>query len=182
MLKDRLDFNDFSRLVANICRSISIDTWKPDYVVGLTRGGLLPAKMISHYFDIPMKSLEVSLRDHGTKESALYMAEDAVGYVPSEDREKINSTFDPYYRRNILIVDDINDTGETFNWIIDDWMSSCLPNSHVWESVWGKTTRFAVTVDNLASKSRFPMNYVGKEINKQEKDVWIEFPYENWWT
>lgn len=181
MLKDKIDFEQFSKLVANICRSISLDSWRPDYVVGITRGGLLPAKMISHYFDIPMKSLDVSLRDHVEQESALYLAEDAIGYVPSEDREKIKSTFDPYYRRNILIVDDINDTGETFNWIVDDWTSSCLPDNHVWNSVWGKTTRFAVVVDNLSSKSKFPMNYVGREINKGEKDIWVEFPYENWW-
>jgi len=25
------------------------------------------------------------------------------------------------------------------------------------------------------------MNYCGMEVNKAEEDVWIEFPYENWW-
>jgi hypothetical protein len=26
------------------------------------------------------------------------------------------------------------------------------------------------------------MNYWGMEVNKAEEDVWIEFPYEEWWT
>jgi len=29
----------FNGLVADICRQLSIDDWRPDYVVGLTRGG-----------------------------------------------------------------------------------------------------------------------------------------------
>ena len=30
------------------------DGWRPDYIVGLTRGGLIPAVMMSHTLDIPM--------------------------------------------------------------------------------------------------------------------------------
>jgi hypothetical protein len=26
------------------------------------------------------------------------------------------------------------------------------------------------------------MYYVGMEVNKAENNVWIEFPYEDWWS
>jgi len=26
------------------------------------------------------------------------------------------------------------------------------------------------------------MDYVGEEVNKAENNVWIDFPYEDWWT
>jgi len=26
------------------------------------------------------------------------------------------------------------------------------------------------------------MDFVGMEVNKAEKDVWIDFPWEDWWT
>jgi len=39
-----------------------------------------------------------------------------------------------------------------------------------------------VLVDNLASKCNVKMDYVGMEVNKAEKDVWIDFPWEDWWT
>jgi xanthine phosphoribosyltransferase len=159
-----LNHPEFTRLVNRIARDLGIGKWKPDYIVGLTRGGLLPAVMLSHYLEVPMHSLNVSLRDSTLgPESNLWMSEDA---------------FDG---KKILIVDDINDTGATFNWIMKDWPDGCHPSSEVWNTVWNHNVRFAVVVDNLASKCNVKMDYVGKEINKAEKDVWVDFPYEDWW-
>jgi xanthine phosphoribosyltransferase len=153
----------FKSLVADICKQMAFDSWRPNYIVGISRGGLLPAVMISHYFEIPMKPLQVSLRDGGDCVSDLGMAEDA------------------YEGKNILIVDDINDQGTTINWIMKDWPSGCFPNDNRWENIWGNNVRFAVVVDNLASQSSIGMSYCGMEVNKAEDDVWIEFPYEEWW-
>jgi len=163
---NKLVINDakFKGLVATICRDISNSGWRPDYIVGLTRGGLLPAVMISHYLNIPMQSLDISLRDGGACVSNLGMAEDA------------------WTGKNILVVDDINDQGSTLNWIMNDWPSGCFPDSDRWEYIWGKNVRFAVVVDNLSSQCSVGMNYWGMEVNKAENDVWIEFPYEDWWT
>jgi xanthine phosphoribosyltransferase len=154
----------FKNLVANICKQIGAGGWRPNYIVGLTRGGLLPAVMISHYLDIPMQSLDISLRDGGTCTSNLGMGEDA------------------YEGKNILVVDDINDQGTTINWIMKDWPSGCFPNDERWERIWGNNVRFAVVVDNLSSQCCIGMSYWGMEVNKAEEDVWIEFPYEEWWT
>ena len=63
-------------LVSKLCRDIIISGWQPDYIVGLTRGGLIPAVMISQYLNVPMFPLSVSLRDSETgPESNLWMAE-----------------------------------------------------------------------------------------------------------
>lgn len=174
-----IDNNQFKGLVAKICRDISASNWRPDYVVGLTRGGLLPAVMISHYFDVRCETLKVSLRDATSCESNLWMAEDAFGYV-SEPGAILK--FDTRLAKNILIVDDINDSGATLNWIMQDWPSGCLPNDNQWNYVFNNNVRFAVVVDNLASKCDVKMDYVGLEINKAENDVWVDFPYEDWWT
>lgn len=169
-------------LVNTICRDIANSDWRPDYVVGITRGGLVPAVMISHYFDVRMEALKVSLRDGGECESNCWMAEDAFGYVPTEERGESGTQVDPAKRKNILIVDDINDTGATINWIMNDWKSSCLPNHSAWDHVWGNNVRFAVLFDNLSSESKIAVNYSAETINKAEQDVWIDFPYESWWT
>ena len=174
MEKRKVSWTEFQGLVAKICRDISLGTWRPDYVVGITRGGLFPAVMISQYFNIPCETLKVSLRDNGGEhatESNLWMAEDAFGYDPDIPTP------------NILIVDDINDSGATINWILNDWQSSCLPDAERWlDEIWNQNVRFATIFDNLASESKVKMDFVGEEINKAENPVWIEFPFEEWWT
>lgn len=158
--------NQIAAMVHSIIRQMIQDNWKPDYIVGINRGGLIPALMLSHYLRIPMETLKVSLRDYGSTESNCWMAEDAIGW--QMDKPK-----------NILIVDDINDTGATINWIKKDWEASVRMHNDDWEKVWNYSTRFAVLVDNDASP--IEVNYVGESINKAEDPQWCIFPWECWW-
>jgi xanthine phosphoribosyltransferase len=162
-----LSFDDIKYHTADIIRRMQFDNWKPDYVVGLTRGGLLPAVLISQYLDVPMYTLKVSLRDgdEADCDHNCWMAEDALG----RDAEKFN----------ILIVDDINDTGATLAWIRDNWKSVALPDDPGWDTVWHNNVRIATLVNNLSSKE--DVDYWSLEVNKAEEDVWIEFPTEEWW-
>jgi xanthine phosphoribosyltransferase len=169
----------------NIMRKLSADQWRPDYIVGITRGGLIPATMLSHYLQVPLQTLNVSLRDNELgPESNLWMAEEAFGYVPYNGTEipapADRVTTDPLLRKKILIVDDINDSGATLQWIKDDWQSGCLPNDTAWNTVWNNNVRFAVMVDNLGSQFQ-DADYWGVEIDKRETPAWVVFPWENWW-
>jgi xanthine phosphoribosyltransferase len=156
--------SEFNGYVQDICRNITNSNWRPDYIVGITRGGLLPALMISQYMQVPMQTIHISLRDaDASPESNLWMAEDA------------------FEGKKILVVDDINDTGATINWLVEDWPSGCFPDDEKWPAVWNNNVRFAVVVDNLASKCKAYMDYFSFEVNKADDDVWIEFPYEEWW-
>jgi hypoxanthine phosphoribosyltransferase len=169
MKKILVTWQDVEGMCQEILRQLHKDGWKPDYVVGLTRGGLVPANLISQYLGVPMGTLKVSLKDSQSEsESNLWMAEDAFGY--NDNR-----------RKNILIVDDINDTGATLNWIKQDWQSGCLPDDERWNEVWNQNVRFAVLVDNQASDFQ-DINYSDTEINKTEDPAWYIFPWENWWN
>jgi hypoxanthine phosphoribosyltransferase len=168
MKKIYYSWQDVERQTQEILRQLQRDAWMPDYVVGLTRGGLVPANLISQYLEVPMETLKVQLRDGAESESNLWMAEDAFGY----DRE---------IPKNILIVDDINDTGATLNWIKKDWASGCLPDDPHWNFVWGRNVRVATLVDNDASASEISVSYSAVGLNKAEEDCWIVFPWEDWW-
>jgi hypoxanthine phosphoribosyltransferase len=156
--------------VISLARDLQKSNWRPDYIVGLTRGGLVPAVMLSQYLEVPMHALKVSLRDGGDTESNCWMAEDAYGY---------NGEVGKPVAKNILIVDDINDSGSTIAWIKQDWRSSCLPNDARWDHVWGQNVRFAVLTDNLASDET--VDYSVWEVNKGEEDCWLVFPWEEFW-
>ena len=96
--------------------------------------------MLSHYLGIKMHTLDVRLRDGDIKENAKYLKTQMIKGA------------------NILIVDDINDTGATFKWIKDDWN---VPNDSTKSNV-----KFAALIDNLPSD--FVVEYNGVEINKEE--------------
>ena len=154
---------DVNGFVSDIIRQMWLDGFMPDYVVGITRGGLVPAQMISQYLNIPMNTIKVSMRDDDHCETNLWMAEDA------------------YTGKNILIVDDINDSGATMKWIKQDWESAVsLPIDKTWEETWNHNVRFAVLVNNEASEFE-DVDYIGKTVNKFEEPCWVVFPWEEWW-
>jgi len=163
MKKVYLTWQDVENHTQELLRRIHDDGWRPDYVVGLTRGGLVPANLISQYLSVPMHCLKVSLRDGGDNdsESNLWMAEDA------------------HNGKNILIVDDINDTGATLDWIAEDWSAGHDPER--WQAIWGNTVRMAVLVDNDTSHTTMPISYYSMDINKEADPCWIVFPWEDWW-
>jgi len=164
MKKIYYTWQDVENQTQEILRQLQRDAWLPDYVVGLTRGGLVPATLISQYLECPMECLKVSLRDDNSQpESNLWMSEDA------------------FEQKRILIVDDINDSGATLNWIREDWQSSNLPDNPKWQEIWGNTVRVATLVDNESSASELTVSYSAVDLNKAEEDCWIVFPWEDWW-
>ena len=172
MIKKKFySWHDVEKMCLDITNQMYRQNWKPDYIIGITRGGNVPATIISNMIDVRCEALKVSLRDdsgHGN-ESNSWMAEDALGQ-PDQDSGGQG--------KNILIVDDINDTGATFNWIMQDWKASCLPDHKQWDHVWGQNVKFAVLTENLASDFS-KVSFSCDEVNKAEEDVWLIYPWEN---
>ena len=90
-------WNEMRRDVNTLCRTISLDKFDPQVIVGISRGGLTPGVMMSHWMQKPFKPIKTSLRDFPEWED----------YLPKKTDERV------------LIVDDICDSGETFQKISD---------------------------------------------------------------
>jgi len=175
-----LNWNDVQRQVQELVRQMWIDKWTPDYIVGITRGGLIPANLLSQYLNCDMHTLSVRLRDGASYgcESNLWMAEEAYGYHRTDDLPGVSN---PALRKQILIVDDINDSGNTINWIRQDWQRSCNPNDPEWASIWGNNVRIATLIDNETSGAELSVDYSAEIVNKHNDPHWIIFPWEEWW-
>lgn len=178
MNKVYYSWDDIERQCQSIVNQIAQDAWRPDYIVGITRGGNVPATIISHMLGVRCEALKVALRDDAECESNCWMSEDAFGVVSEHDREDLKSRWDIDLRKNILVVDDINDTGDTLKWIQRDWQSTCFPNEeYAWSSIWERNVRFAVLTNNVVSGFD-AVSYYAAEVNKQENPQWICFPWE----
>ena len=62
-----------------ICAKIEADGFKPDVIVGISRGGLIPGVMISHKLNIPFKPVHASTRDFPHWENYLPKSNDSKG-------------------------------------------------------------------------------------------------------
>lgn len=160
-----LTYDDIRKYSNTIIRQMKKQNWTPSVVVGLTRGGLLPGVLISHQLNIPMCSLDVSFRDN--------IDTPFTGQTSTWIPEEIENG------HNVLVVDDINDTGKTFEWIRDDWMNTVSfidmkkRNGDNWP--WNKI-KFAAIIHNEPSSTS--TDFFGKKINKNKDPSWIVFPWE----
>ena len=90
-----LDYDDIESMNQNLVHEVS--RFKPDLIVGITRGGLLPALHLSHHLDRPLQTIVWQTRDTNKCEHDKQL------------QEKIDTG------SRVVFVDDINDTGRTFS-------------------------------------------------------------------
>ena len=186
MKKKYYSWNDLELAANKIIIQMYKDGWQPDYIVGITRGGLTLSNLLSQYLDVTMYTLDVRLRDGKNVpcETNAKLAEIAFGM---NNGSSTGARWDVGQRKKVLIVDDINDSGATINWIKADWENTIKNKinddiDYVWDSIWNNTTKFAVLYDNIASEANLDVNYAAEEINKVDDPSWIVFPWEEWWS
>jgi hypoxanthine phosphoribosyltransferase len=146
-------------LVSNIIRHLQKNNISPAVVIGVTRGGLTPAVMLSHYFSCPLLPLDFSLRDR----------DDA------QDMDKNRGVLDQAAklageRGHVLVIDDINDSGDTLT-AIDEFVIDYLVRPHNWV--------YAALLEKCTSK--FDCDFYGEMLMDTQCDDWIVFPWEDWW-
>ena len=161
-----MEFYTHSEMVADlekINRSIAISGWKPNAILGISRGGLIPAVHLSHYWDVPLETCQVSLRDekHIDRTNKL---------MPLTIFNLLEMS------KNILVVDDICDSGKTFEYIYNYYAKFWCDNEYA-KTLMFKHFKTAALIHN-EGQNVFQTDYYGKKINKYEDDTWINFPWE----
>ena len=156
-------WNALKNDLANITRDMANDDWRPDVIVGVARGGNVPAVMLSHYYDANYKSIKVQFRDRQPGQTSIVSE---MTDFPTSFRTN---------KTNVLVVDDINDSGQTFQHIKTNLEKiTSFDQEHI------PVVKYAALVDNI--HSCFTVDYSQLEINKEEDPSWIVFPWEEWWT
>jgi hypoxanthine phosphoribosyltransferase len=124
--------------------------WQPDFVIGIGRGGLVPAVYISHQLDLPMLSI-----DHSSKVPGF--ADELLAKVAAKS---VAGT-------RLLFIDDINDSGGTIDYVRRLLADNDCDSDNL---------RFAVIISN--SRSRVAVDYWTQMIDREEDKRWFVFPWE----
>lgn len=148
------NWKEMRRDVNVLCREIILDKFDPQVIVGVSRGGLVPGVMMSHWFNRPFKPVRAALRDFVEWED----------YLPRKTDERV------------LIVDDICDSGETFH-KIKSYITK--PNKKMPLQI-ECDVRFASLWWN--NECDFEPHYYAQEMAKDSTNTWIHFAWENWWN
>lgn len=136
--------------ILRVADAIANDGWSPDFIVGIGRGGLAPAVYLSHRLDRPMLSI-----DHSAGIAAF--ADDRIADIARMSIEG----------RRLLLVDDINDSGETIRHIRTRFEDNGGD---------GGNLRVAVLIDNVRSTAA--VDYRGRTIDRDVDKRWFVFPWE----
>lgn len=144
-------YEDFLSKVRQLSCKIMHGRWRPDFVIGVGRGGLVPAVYISHQLDVPMLSIDHSAKVPG-------FADELLGKIAGMSAQG----------KRLLFVDDINDSGGTIAYI------RTLLSDNGCEA---ENLRFAVLISNVRSKAIAEL-WVD-EIDRDQDKRWFVFPWES---
>ncbi len=142
--------DDFVAAVGSLAEQISAGDWTPSYLIGIGRGGLVPAVFLSHASGLPMLSVDYSSQVEEFAGAALAKL---AARTRGGDR--------------LLFVDDINDTGGT----IGRLRGILAAHGAVEGSI-----RFATLMDN--SRSSQQVDYRARVIDRAVTKDWFVFPWE----
>jgi hypoxanthine phosphoribosyltransferase len=143
-------YEDFLAKVRGLSRTLVEGEWRPDFIIGIGRGGLVPAVYISHEMQVPMLSI-----DHSSKVPGF--ADELLGKVASKSSEGTR----------LLFVDDINDSGSTILYIRKLLAENGCEAGNL---------RFAVILDNVRSNAR--VDFAAAAFDRNDDKRWFVFPWE----
>lgn len=124
-------------------------------IVGISRGGVIPAVMLSHQLNIPVTFIYAkSYKDKKQGELKVW------GYDKAYEDALLFQRME-----QILFVDDIYDSGATWMKVVEDFKNQTKKDF---------TPHFFTLVDKALSPRP---NFLGSDY--VEKEVWVHFPWEN---
>lgn len=151
----KISFDNVKQTVGDVAQQIITDSYTPDVIIGPGRGGYVPGVMLSHYFGVPFHGFEWQFRDFEVQET-----------------EHFRNLLDKYFNKNILIIDDINDSGKTMQSI--HTLAESIQSDGLW--VHGEI-KYACLFERFNTDFN-KLDYRSKYI---ETEQWLDFPWEDWW-
>ena len=140
--KLKYGYDTYLRDITTLYQNIKNSGKEYDIIIGVQRGGLIPAVHLSNLLDVPMQALQWSHTKGKVREGS------SPHLICNRDK-------------NVLLVDDILDVGNTIHEI----------HNHYWKM------DTAVLIHNVENKFNITPDFAAWVINRSELPDWIDY----WW-
>lgn len=149
-------YSDFCDGIKRIAEQVEASGFEPDAIVGIVRGGAIPAVHLSHRLKIPVQMVHWNTRDETGwgNEHNCWLPEEIMGGT------------------KVLIVDDIVDGGDTIKELLDDWQTSVAGLGKLNKD----NIRIAAMWYNTAQDIN--VDFFHKTVDRNEDQRWVIFPWE----
>ena len=151
-------YYDFQEGIGDIVKQIGESEFKPDLIVGIVRGGSVPAVYLSHRLKVPVQMVHWNTRDSSK------WGNESNGWIPDEIIDN---------GLKILLVDDIIDGGDTIRELLADWQTAVAGVGNL-------------PVDNIRICSMIynkvqdvTPHFYHQTIDRIEDQRWVIFPWES---
>jgi len=159
-----ISFENIKYDIIFLAKNILESDIKFDAIIALCGGGLVPARLLRNHLDIPIYCLNIKL----------YNCNNEITGKPKIIQWLDNDIIDSLQNKNILIVDDLDDTGSTLHYVtnfIENGYKSYMPIKY-------KNLGVAVLYNKLKNKkSRIDIKYPYYKVFDID-DKWVVFPWE----
>lgn len=141
-------WHKFDRYINDIREQIE----KPDCILAIARGGLVPGTVLSHKYNCPLYTIGVT--SYSPVEDEFYETQGILKITQDIDSTVLTN------HQKILVVDDICDTGKTFTYV-KDYLDSLQKQS---------------TFCSIFKRTSSPACFVCAEVITE--NIWVKFPWE----
>lgn len=147
----RIDYNTFNEAVQTLVEQVSTYGTKYDAIVAPCRGGLVLGTVLSHKLGLPLYPIMWSCRDKTTANSVPVAVYDLA-----------------ILKKNILLVEDIVDSGQTVQEIVEHM-------GHITSNYTKPKIDVAAIINNISQPVH--VQFYAHMIDRRVDQAWVDF----WW-
>ena len=156
MNKYYISYNEIHDIIQKLSKKILKD-FKPDIIIAITGGGLIPSRIIRTYLKCDILCIGVKLYDEYTN----------THHGNIQTYQWFNEDFKELENKNVLIIDEVDDTRTTLTYVIEE-LNKFKP----------KQLAVGVIHNKLKQKKNEIPKYCKYYAGENIPDKWIVYPWE----
>ena len=157
MNKLNYTYDEVHNLIKHGSTKLKDFDFNPDYIIAISGGGLIPARMLRNFIDVPIISLTINFYNEKN------IIQDTPNVIQMVDEKIVEG-------KNILIVDEVDDTRTTLGYLMNFFRDKSYNIKNLGIFV----------INNKRKNKEFELPKDFPYVSCAEtNDIWINYPWEN---